>query len=149
MIVRSRIHSFSQSGDWIGHLTSIDEGNYCVKGRWEPQVNTSKSHTAPRGKTPLVRTKCVYAQSTSQISKWCRTWTEPRGTPTRRAVWKWKGNSWSKLVGGFFVWIQYKVYDSCSESACKTDVCTDDSCQVKTIKEKRSSLFHQHLVWMG
>lgn len=46
MIVRSRIHSLSQASDWIGVLTSINEGNYCVKGMWELQVNASKCHAA-------------------------------------------------------------------------------------------------------
>lgn len=46
MIVKSRMHSFSQFSDWIGALTSINEGNYCVKDMLEVQVNTSKSHTA-------------------------------------------------------------------------------------------------------
>lgn len=46
MITRSRMHSFSQFSDWIGVLTSINEGNCCVKGMWEHQVNASKSHTA-------------------------------------------------------------------------------------------------------
>ncbi len=46
MIARSRIHSFSPFSDWIEVLTSINEGNYCVKGMWELQVNTSKTHAA-------------------------------------------------------------------------------------------------------
>ena len=46
MIVRSRIHSYSQFNDWIGSETSINEGNYWVKGTWELQVNASKPHTA-------------------------------------------------------------------------------------------------------
>lgn len=69
MIVRSRIHSLSQASDWIGVLTSINEGNYCVKGMWELQVNASKCHTAA-GKSFKETICCLYTTVFTLRSQW-------------------------------------------------------------------------------
>lgn len=73
-ITRSRIHSFSQFSDWIGVLTSINEGNYCVKGMWDLQVNASKSHSAAGkelqgGNLPQVCTQPYLHWALSGISR--------------------------------------------------------------------------------